>query len=281
MGAHLVGEFHLVDEQDTLLVAQEQVGDVDGGVADIVGGTQVGGPGDIVEGGHHDGVGQFGLHLGQDAGHLGVHGLAHDLLVMDEEAVVGACGALRVEGVEGGEVGLELDTVVGELLLHALGLGNRECCAVDGHGDPLGGVFGHPVHEVYGAGAVLLHHREAGALQLVGGLQEVAGIGPYQGVVGGNDGGAVGAVGAPESGEPLAVAPVGGGQFALVGVGARDDYSVDAVLLHEVAKGSEILFLYFLHSYFDLRIFHEQMGMGLRRFALLTAFSLLRGLKPC
>ena len=68
--------------------------------------------------------------------------------------------------------------------------------------------------------SVLLHHLEAGSLELVGGLDEVAGVCPAICLAGKHDGCAVGAVGRFKPGDPFAPSPVHGGQFALMGVGA-------------------------------------------------------------
>ena len=166
---------------------------------------------------------------------------------MDEELVGGACG-VGPDVIEQGEVVVELDAVVGEFLLHALCGADGECHAVDADGLSGGDVLGEPVYEVDGVGAVFGHHGEAGATELFGGLDEVSGIGPAEGVGGSDDGGAVGAVLAHEAGEPLAAAPVGGRVLALVGVCAADHDGVDAVLFHGLAQCLQVLWVLLFHS---------------------------------
>lgn len=113
--------------------------------------------------------------------------------------------------VEDREIVVEDDAVVGEFLLQALGVGYGEGHAVDSDGLAGLEVLHEPVVDVDGVGSVEGHHREACVGELTGGLDEESGVGPDECVRLGDYGNAVRAVLAPETGEPFAAPPVGGG----------------------------------------------------------------------
>ena len=69
---------------------------------------------------------------------------------------------------------VELDIVVGKLLLNALSLRNREGHAVDGNRLSGVDVLRHPVNEIHSLRTILFHHLETCVAQLVGRLDEVS-----------------------------------------------------------------------------------------------------------
>ena len=105
--------------------------------------------------------------------------------------------------------------------------------AVDAHRGADGEAVGEPLLDVGGAVKALLHQRNARAVELTGGLDEVARVGPQQGLGGCHHQRAGRAV---EAREVLAHLPVAGDVLALVRVGLRNYHGVDAVGGHQLPQ---------------------------------------------
>ncbi len=220
VGADFIGYFLRVYEEHPSFFIEIEERYVHRRECDVVGGAQIGDPCYVVERRDEYGVGKLFLDLGVHCLDFLPYGESHYLLVVNEKRVDGAPRAVVIYEIEHREVCVELHPVVAQFLLQTLAPCHRKGHAVDADGLACRCVLCQPVYQVDSVGAVLLHHLEAGSLELVGGLDEVAGVCPAICLAGKHDGCAVGAVGRFKPGDPFAPSPVHGGQFALMGVGA-------------------------------------------------------------
>ena len=232
VGRQLVG----VDEEHVAFRAEvdERCGH---GVVAHVAAADVEQPRHLVEGRDEQRVGAVHACAFEGVGHLVGGGAAGVFLIVDEHGTLGQRGAVgpdAVDGVEGGGeayvAGLEGGTQ------RAQGAGAEEH-GVDAHGGVGGEVGRQPALDGRRVGQSFLHELYLGAGELFGGLQEVARVGPEQGVaLGGHHKRAGRAV---ESAEPAAHLPVRCEIFAHVGVGLGYDGGVDSCAFHFGAERSE------------------------------------------
>ena len=169
-----VGKFLIVDEEDSILRVEEEETDKNGGEIDIVGGTEVGGPCQVVESRNEDSISTLEFDLMQHGIDLLIGRLTYDFLVVNEERIERASRAIGVYKIEQWEIGVESNALCREGILETAGIIDRESHAIDADGLTLSGMFYDPVDKVDSLGAILLHHFKAGIAELIFSLDEIS-----------------------------------------------------------------------------------------------------------
>ena len=161
MIGHLFGDLLFVNEEHSLGVVEVEISHKDGREGYVISGAQICHPCYIVKGGKHDGIGQFPFNFSHHVRYLTVDCFTHNFLIMNEELVFGTFGAIGINIIELGKIIIELDSVVGELLLEALCIAHRKSHTINCHSLTCVHFFCHPVDKVYRVRTVFLHHLEA------------------------------------------------------------------------------------------------------------------------
>ena len=165
---------------------------------------------------------------------------------MDENFVGRQWGAVEPDSVGRLKVGHKLDAVAFQRLFERFVGFDREQHSVDAHGLSGAQASGDILVDRRSGGQHLLHQLNACPFELFGGLEEVARIGPEQGMVHSCHESAGRAV---ESAEKFAQMPVVGHVLALVGVDMRYYDHVDMFFSHFVAQSADAFQYKVAHNY--------------------------------
>ena len=205
-----------------ILLRNQQITDYQG-VVFYVGGADVECPGDFVQSGEQD---SLAVRLPEELPDPG------DLFAAALARVHREDGGLR----HGGTVRPEAP----QQIRHADDGAGQRLREVGAHAQPVHGDDGvraelplQPFGNQHLLGHARLVQDDAGAFELLHGLDEVTRVGPQAGVVQGHDD-VAGLAG--EAGQPFHLFPSFGGVFAAVGVGAGDDHGVPALGAHQGAQ---------------------------------------------